>query len=164
MNAAVERYKVFDTALPQMWVNEMRRRWGIDVRGRFVWTYDDARTFGAPGPINAEGDALMELIKDGTMTFEVTAEDISKGVAAMRARNDSAAAVCPITQAVRRITGADEDVFCWTGLEGMGWGEVQGQMDVIATSLVRTVDAYITSGLRYPEPATIHIHNLKRYD
>jgi hypothetical protein len=164
MNAAVERYKVFDTALPQEWVNEMRRSWGIDVRGRFVWMYDDARTFGAPGPINAEGDALMELIEKGEMTFEVTAEDISRGTAAIRVGNDSAACVCPITQAVRRITGADEDVFCWTGLEGMGWGEVQGRLDGAAMTLVLAVDTYIAYNGPYPEPTTIHISNLKRYD
>ncbi len=51
---------VFDTALPQFWVNWMRDNMDYDVRGHFVWGYPaEHSTMGAATPITAEGYRLV---------------------------------------------------------------------------------------------------------
>lgn len=63
--AAKERgLKLFDTALPQAFVDNVRDTFGMDVRGNFVWAYDKG-IFGISAPITPEGDAIeAHLIKE----------------------------------------------------------------------------------------------------
>ncbi len=52
----------FDTALPQPWVDWAREK-GTDVRGHFVWGYDDkAPTFGRPLPLTDKAVLFLEDI------------------------------------------------------------------------------------------------------
>jgi len=44
---------VFDTALPQDWVNQFSEV--FDVRPHFVWGYPKGYIFGIPVPVTAEG-------------------------------------------------------------------------------------------------------------
>jgi hypothetical protein len=50
--------EAYDTALPQMWVDEMRDK-GHDVRGHFVWCYDIARVLGLPVAMTPEGESMI---------------------------------------------------------------------------------------------------------
>ena len=53
--------KIFDTAMPQPWVDEMTRK-GFDPRGVVVWSYDGTNHFGGPAALTTEAaDALQRL-------------------------------------------------------------------------------------------------------
>jgi hypothetical protein len=32
---------IYDPALPQPWVDDMARRWGMEARGSFIWAYPE---------------------------------------------------------------------------------------------------------------------------
>lgn len=52
----------YDCALPQVWTDHMETRYGVDVRGHFVWLYPDsglARLSGCPAPITQHGVDLL---------------------------------------------------------------------------------------------------------
>jgi len=51
--------KVFDTALPQEWVDEARFRTGEEPFGHFVWSYDGGLIFGYPRSLDIEGDIIL---------------------------------------------------------------------------------------------------------
>ena len=44
--------KSYDTALPQAWVDEFVVVTGFNPVGYFVWSYDYAKIFGEPYPLN----------------------------------------------------------------------------------------------------------------
>jgi|WetSurMetagenome_2_1015567.scaffolds.fasta_scaffold24150_9 hypothetical protein len=52
--------KVYDTALPQDWVNDMWERVGYKTFGKFVWCYDDAKSWGEPVALCPEAAAALE--------------------------------------------------------------------------------------------------------
>lgn len=52
---------VFDTALPQSWVDEMHER-GFDAVPHFVWGYPDGPISGNPYPITYEGMKMLTII------------------------------------------------------------------------------------------------------
>lgn len=54
--------KVFDTALPQGWVDAMREKHDMNVVGRFVWSYDEGGLGGLPRSICEEGDRIASII------------------------------------------------------------------------------------------------------
>ena len=43
--------RTYDTALPQDWVDDVKRVTGTYPAGMFVWCYDHARSFGEPFPL-----------------------------------------------------------------------------------------------------------------
>jgi hypothetical protein len=43
--------KVYDTALPQNWVDDFYKVTGVWPAGLFVWSYDEAKTWGEPYPL-----------------------------------------------------------------------------------------------------------------
>lgn len=53
--------KVYDTALPQDWVNDFYEKTAVWPAGMFVWCYDEAKTWGEPYPLSM--DALKLLLK-----------------------------------------------------------------------------------------------------
>jgi hypothetical protein len=52
----------YDTALPQHWVDEVQRLYGLDVRGHFVWSYDKPGLFGFPAPVTERGDDIEQYL------------------------------------------------------------------------------------------------------
>ena len=57
--ADAQGVKVYDTALPQPWVDKMRDVYHHDVRGHFVWSYDGAGVFGRPHALTPEGGEML---------------------------------------------------------------------------------------------------------
>jgi hypothetical protein len=59
--AALARYKdkTYDCALPQSWVDACYER-GFEVRGNFVWLYDNF--CGRPAPITEEGERICSIL------------------------------------------------------------------------------------------------------
>jgi hypothetical protein len=53
--------KVWDTALPQDWVDDVVRVTGIypTAPHAFVWCYDAAKSFGSPFPLTPEAALLL---------------------------------------------------------------------------------------------------------
>ena len=53
---------VYDTSMPQSWVDEVRERFGHrfdNPYGHVVWCYDHARTWGEPVGIDDTGKAIV---------------------------------------------------------------------------------------------------------
>lgn len=46
---------VYDTALPQEWVDMIKKETGIYPAGHFVWSYDMSKVWGEPAPIDEIG-------------------------------------------------------------------------------------------------------------
>lgn len=63
--AALARYPgvTYDTALPQGWVDIVKQATGHDVRGHFVWLYENGNVFGRAAPITIEGDIIDRDIR-----------------------------------------------------------------------------------------------------
>ncbi len=59
--------KVYDTSLPQNFVDEVREETGQNIYGLVVWSYDKYRTFGGPVPVCEEGYRILSewIIKRG---------------------------------------------------------------------------------------------------
>lgn len=59
--------EVFDSALPQNFVDAVQKQTGQSPVGHFVWSYDRIdglrNLFGIPAPITREGDEIMEKMK-----------------------------------------------------------------------------------------------------
>lgn len=71
--------ETFDSALPQGWVDEIRERFGLDVRGHFVWSYDYGG--GCAAPITEGGDDIeMFLVRRGyhAMRYSEIAERLPR--------------------------------------------------------------------------------------
>ena len=65
--AATERgYVVYDTALPQTWVDQIKSRTGIYVIGHFVWCYDVGSVFGWPAPVTHTGAGILKDLNEST--------------------------------------------------------------------------------------------------
>lgn len=60
--------RVYDTALPQDWVDDFHRKIGIYPAGNgmFVWSYDINRIFGAPFPLTDEANRLLMIYNQNT--------------------------------------------------------------------------------------------------
>ena len=55
----------YDTALPQEFVDEMRKR-GFEAFGQFVWSYANGSWLGFPYPLNASAvRALITYVREG---------------------------------------------------------------------------------------------------
>lgn len=67
----------FDTALQQDWVDMVRRDFGENVVGHFVWSYDVVGIFGYPAPITAEGDRIDERLASA-LPFHTRYADLPK--------------------------------------------------------------------------------------
>ena len=55
---------VFDTALPQEWVNRVTKE-GFDPRSTVVWGYPKGSIFGLPLPLTAEAEQELERVSQG---------------------------------------------------------------------------------------------------
>jgi len=51
--------EVYDTALPQDWVDDFHKVTGVYPVGLFVWCYDNAKTFGEPYPLTMAAFKLL---------------------------------------------------------------------------------------------------------
>ena len=60
--------EVYDTALPQPWVDQAYAETGIYPVSHFVWCYDDfcgqRTTFGYPAALTREGVACLALLEN----------------------------------------------------------------------------------------------------
>lgn len=58
---AAERLGIrsFDTALPQGWVDEVRRRTGFSMPGSAVWSYDNPGAFGKPAMLTLQAEEAL---------------------------------------------------------------------------------------------------------
>ena len=50
---------VYDTALPQAFVDDVRARTGLNAFGHMVWCYDTSSIFGAPHPTDEIGRVIL---------------------------------------------------------------------------------------------------------
>ena len=56
----------YDTALPQDFVDDVRKVTGFESYGHFVWSYANGSTFGFPYPIDAHGvRILINYLRNG---------------------------------------------------------------------------------------------------
>jgi flavodoxin len=72
--AVVRGYKVYDTALPQGWVDMIRNLTDLDVRGHFVWSYDICEIGGFPAPVTEKGDDMDRFFKNKAIQLFTYAE------------------------------------------------------------------------------------------
>jgi len=64
--AKLHGLRVYDTALPQPWVDDVYDRTGVYPVGKVVWCYDEAKTFGAAFPLTREGAAMLARYRELT--------------------------------------------------------------------------------------------------
>lgn len=55
--------KVYDTALPQEWVDDVFWVTGVYPAGMFVWSYDRGRVLGEPVALTPEATELLETYR-----------------------------------------------------------------------------------------------------
>jgi hypothetical protein len=79
--AALHPIKIYDTALPQPWVDAVKARTGEYPRA-FVWCYDQNRTFGAPYPLTAAARALLARYEEAEAERYLDARDARREAAA----------------------------------------------------------------------------------
>lgn len=53
--------KVYDTALPQPWVDDVDKLTGFRIVGHAVWCYDRSSAFGEPVALTREGKTALEI-------------------------------------------------------------------------------------------------------
>ena len=60
-NPRLATQKVFDWALPQDWVDDFYQKMGVypAACGMFVWSYDEAKTWGKAFPLTDEAERLL---------------------------------------------------------------------------------------------------------
>lgn len=57
-----ERFRAYDTALPQNWVNTMMEVCGtFEISQHFVWVYDEDDCWGRAYPLTKEGLRLLDI-------------------------------------------------------------------------------------------------------